>query len=191
MKIFGTLYDKTMQWANHRFATFWLTFVSFIEAIFFPIPPDVMLIPMSINKPKCATKFAFYAAMASAIGGVIGYGLGYYAFDFIQSYIQQWGYQQHWETALSWFKEWGIWVVFVAGFSPIPYKIFTICAGVMQMAFLPFLLTAFISRIARFLLVTHLAAWSGKKFAAKLRQSIEFIGWSVVIIAIVVYLVLK
>lgn len=129
---------------------------------------------------------------ASAIGGgLIGYGLGYYAFDFIQSYIQQWGYQQHWGFTLSWFKEWGIWVVFVTGFSPIPYKIFTICPGVMQMAFLPFLLTAFISRIARFLLVTHLAAFGAEKnLATKLRQSIEFIGWSVVIIAIVVYLIL-
>lgn len=191
MKIFGALYDKTMLWSNHRFATFWLTFVSFIEAIFFPIPPDVMLIPMSMNKPKYAIRFAFYTALASVVGGAIGYGLGYYAFDFVEGYIQQWGYQQHWDTALSWFKEWGILVVFVAGFSPIPYKIFTICAGVMQMAFLPFLLTAFISRAARFLLVAKLAAWGGEKFAEKLRQSIEIIGWSVVILAIIAYLILK
>ena len=91
MKIFGTMYDKTMQWSTHRFATFWLSFVSFIEAIFFPIPPDVMLIPMSMSKPKSAVKFAFYTAIASVIGGVIGYAIGYYATDWVENIVQQWG----------------------------------------------------------------------------------------------------
>lgn len=191
MNIFGAMYDKTMQWSKHRFAAFWLSFVSFIEAIFFPIPPDVMLIPMSMSKPQSAIKFASYAAIASAIGGVIGYSLGYYAFDFVKYYIELWGYQGQWHKAVSWFEEWGVLVVFIAGFSPIPYKIFTICAGVMQMAFLPFLITALISRAVRFLLVAKLAAWGGEKFSAKLRQSIEIIGWSSVGLAIVVYLILS
>ncbi|VEG72248.1 LppB [[Pasteurella] aerogenes] len=191
MNIFGAMYDKTMEWSKHRYATFWLSFVSFIEAIFFPIPPDVMLIPMSMTKPKSAVRLALYTAIASAVGGVVGYGLGYYAFDFVQHYIQQWGYQHHWETAISWFERWGVLVVFVAGFSPIPYKVFTICAGVMQMAFFPFLITAFVSRAARFLLVAKLAAWGGEKFAAKLRKSIEVIGWSVVVLAVVAYLILR
>ena len=65
MNIFGAMYDKTMQWSKHRFAVFWLSFVSFIEAIFFPIPPDVMLIPMSMSKPKSAFRFALYTAVAS------------------------------------------------------------------------------------------------------------------------------
>ena len=81
--------------------------------------------------------------------------------------------------------------MFVAGFSPIPYKVFTIAAGVMQMAFLPFVATAFISRAARFLLVAKLAAWGGEKFAAKLRRSIEVIGWSVVALAVIAYLILR
>ena len=129
MNIFGAMYDKTMQWSKHRFAVFWLSFVSFIEAIFFPIPPDVMLIPMSMSKPKSAFRFALYTAVASVVGGMIGYAIGYYAFDWVQGYIQQWGYQAAWEQAMAWFKEWGVLVVFVAGFSPIPYKVFTICAG--------------------------------------------------------------
>ncbi|WP_386688655.1 YqaA family protein [Lonepinella sp. MS14437] len=191
MKIFGTMYDKMMQWSKHRFATFWLCLVSFIEAIFFPIPPDVMLIPMSMSKPQSALKFAFYTALASAIGGMIGYGLGYYAFDLVQEYIIKLGYQNQWDTAISWFEKWGILVVFVAGFSPIPYKIFTIAAGVMQMAFLPFVATAFISRFARFVMVAKLAAWGGAKFAAKLRKSIELIGWSVVVLAVIAYLILR
>lgn len=183
------MYDKTMEWSKHRYATFFLAFTSFIEAIFFPIPPDVMLIPMAMSKPRIAMKLALYTAIASVIGGAIGYGLGYYAVDFVQHYIQQFGYQYHWETAISWFEKWGILVVFVAGFSPIPYKVFTICAGVMQMAFLPFLLTAFVSRAARFVLVAKLAAWGGEKFADKLRRSIELIGWSVVVLAVIAYVI--
>ena len=174
MNIFGAMYDKTMQWSKHRFAVFWLSFVSFIEAIFFPVPPDVMLIPMSMSKPKSAFRFALYTTI-----------------DWVQGYIQQWGYQAAWEQAMAWFKEWGILVVFVAGFSPIPYKVFTICAGVMQMAFIPFVITAFVSRFARFILVAKLAAWGGEKFAAKLRKSIEIIGWSVVALAVIAYLILK
>ena len=81
--------------------------VSFIEAIFFPIPPDVMLIPMSMSKPKSAFRFALYTTIASVVGGMIGYAIGYYAFDWVQGYIQQWGYQAAWEQAIAWFKEWG------------------------------------------------------------------------------------
>ncbi|OOF69878.1 YqaA family protein [Rodentibacter caecimuris] len=191
MKVFSAMYDKTMEWSTHRFATFWLSFVSFIEAIFFPIPPDVMLIPMSMSKPKSALKFALYTSLASIFGGMVGYAIGYYAYDWVQGYVQQWGYQSSWEQAMSWFERWGVLVIFVAGFSPIPYKVFTICAGVMQMAFLPFTITAFISRAARFLLVAKLAAWGGEKFAAKLRQSIEIIGWSVVVLAIIAYFFLR
>ncbi|HHE9998803.1 DedA family protein [Haemophilus influenzae] len=191
MKIFGTMYDKTMEWSKHRFAVFWLSFVSFIEAIFFPIPPDVMLIPMSMSKPKSAVKFAFYTAIASVIGGVIGYAIGFYATDWVENIVQQWGYAVHWAKAVSWFKQWGVLVVFVAGFSPIPYKVFTLCSGVMQMVFFPFVITAFISRLARFLLVAKLAAWGGEKFAAKLRKSIEIIGWSVVVLAVIAYFILK
>ena len=191
MKIFGMMYDKTMEWSKHRFAAFWLSFVSFIEAIFFPIPPDVMLIPMSMSKPKGAVKFAFYTAIASVIGGIIGYAIGFYATDWVENIVQQWGYAAHWAKAVSWFEQWGVLVVFVAGFSPIPYKVFTLCSGVMQMAFFPFVITAFISRLARFLLVAKLAAWGGEKFAAKLRKSIEIIGWSVVVLAIIAYFILK
>lgn len=191
MNLFGRLYDKTMKWSKHQFAFYWLLFVSFIEAIFFPIPPDVMLVPMSMSKPKKALHYAFYCGLASTIGGMIGFAIGYYAFDLIKDYIVQWGYQSHWDTAVSWFERWGILVVFVAGFSPIPYKVFTICAGVMNMAFLPFVITAFVSRTARFLLVAKLSAWGGERFAAQLRNYIEIIGWAVVVLAVCAYFLLK
>ncbi|MDG2915568.1 DedA family protein [Bisgaard Taxon 10/6] len=191
MNFFGAMYDKTMEWSKHRLAAYWLAFVSFIEAIFFPIPPDVMLIPMAMTKPQSAVKFALICTAASVVGGMVGYSIGYYAFDLVQQYIVKWGYQTQWDKAISWFEQWGVLVVFVAGFSPIPYKVFTIAAGVMQMAFIPFVLTAAVSRAARFILIAKLAAWGGTKFADKLRRSIEVIGWSVVALAVIAYLVLK
>lgn len=188
MKLFGTIYDKTMQWSKHRFAAFWLSFVSFIEAIFFPIPPDVMLIPMSMSKPENATKYAFYTAAASVLGGIIGYSVGLYAFDWVEGIINGWGMQADFNKARGWFETWGIVVVFLAGFSPIPYKVFTICAGVMQMALFPFIITAAISRFARFLMVAKISAWGGEKYADKIRRSIELIGWGTVALAVVAYL---
>ncbi|WGE41591.1 YqaA family protein [Actinobacillus equuli] len=188
MKLFGTIYDKTMEWSKHRFAAFWLSFVSFIEAIFFPIPPDVMLIPMSMSKPQNATKYAIYTTIASVLGGIIGYFIGLYAFDWVQGIIADWGMQANFNKAKSWFETWGVAVVFLAGFSPIPYKVFTICAGVMQMAFFPFVVTAAISRFARFILVAKLSAWGGEKYAEKIRRSIELIGWGTIALAVVAYL---
>lgn len=187
MQLFGTIYDKTMAWSKHRYASFWLSFVSFIEAIFFPIPPDVMLIPMSMSKPQNATKYAIYTTIASVVGGVIGYFIGLYAFDWVQGFISDWGMQANFDKAKVWFETWGVAVVFLAGFSPIPFKVFTICAGVMQMAFLPFVLTAAISRFARFILVAKLSAWGGEKYAEKIRRSIELIGWGTIILAVVAY----
>ncbi|WGE50148.1 DedA family protein [Actinobacillus equuli subsp. haemolyticus] len=188
MKLFGTIYDKTMEWSKHRFAAFWLSFVSFIEAIFFPIPPDVMLIPMSMSKPQNATKYAIYTTVASVLGGIIGYFIGLYAFDWVQGIIAGWGMQANFDKAKSWFETWGVAVVFLAGFSPIPYKVFTICAGVMQMAFFPFVVTAAVSRFARFILVAKLSAWGGEKYAEKIRRSIELIGWGTIALAVVAYL---
>ncbi|MDP8161798.1 YqaA family protein [Pasteurella skyensis] len=187
MKLFGTIYDKVMEWSSHRLAWLWLSFISFIEAIFFPIPPDVMLIPMSMSKPKLATRYAIYTTIASVLGGAIGYSIGYFAFDWVKDIIITWGYQTKFEQTITWFEQWGVFVVFLAGFSPIPYKIFTICAGVMQMLFLPFVLTAAISRFLRFLLVAKLSAWGGEKYANKIRKSIEIIGWSVVLLAVIAY----
>ncbi|MDG6287388.1 DedA family protein [Glaesserella parasuis] len=189
MKLFGTIYDKTMEWSKHRFAAGWLSFVSFIEATFFPIPPDVMLIPMSMSKPQMATRYAIYTTLASVLGGIIGYFIGLYAFDWVKGIITDWGMQASFDQAMDWFEAWGVAIVFLAGFSPIPFKVFTICAGVLQMSFLPFILTAAISRFARFILVAKLSAWGGEKYADKIRRSIELIGWGTVSIAVAAYVI--
>lgn len=187
MTLFGKIYDKTMVWSKHKFAVGWLCFVSFIEAIFFPIPPDVMLIPMSVSKPTNATRYAIFTTIASVVGGMIGYAIGYFAFDWVKEVIIYWGMQHAFEQIITWFETWGIAIVFLAGFSPIPYKLFTIGAGVMQMAFFPFITASAISRFARFFLVAKLSAWGGEKYADKVRQSIEFIGWGTVVLAVIFY----
>ncbi|MDO4626734.1 MAG: YqaA family protein [Pasteurellaceae bacterium] len=192
MKIFEKIYDKALQWSKHRLAVYWLSLLSFIEAIFFPIPPDVMLIPMSMSKPQKAMRFAIYATIFSVVGGAIGYGVGYFASDWVRETIANWGYQGHFDRVMKWFDEYGIAIIFVAGgFSPVPYKVFTLCAGLLQMSFFPFLITSLVARASRFVMVAKLSAWGGEKYAEKIRRSIELLGWAVVIIAVLLYLVLK
>ncbi|MGL5006904.1 MAG: YqaA family protein [Plesiomonas sp.] len=191
MKLFGAIYDRVMIWARHPKAEIWLGAVSFIEAIFFPIPPDIMLAPMALAEPKKAVRYALVTAVTSVLGGIIGYALGYYLFDLLQPMIAHMGYQANLDKAMQWFKEWGVLVVFIAGFSPIPYKVFTVTAGLLKMAFWPFVGAALISRTARFLLVALLMAWGGPRMEVQLRKYIEILGWGTVALAVLVYLIYR
>lgn len=179
-------------WAKHRFAERYLAAMSFAESVFFPVPPDVMLAPMSLAQPSKAWRFASFATVASVLGGIVGYFLGYWLFEpVVQPFIEQMHWQEKFETALTWFKEYGVWVVFLAGFSPIPYKVFTIGAGVLQMALLPFLIASAVGRGARFFLVSALMKWGGVKMEQKLRQYVEVLGWGLVILIAVAYFLLR
>ena len=191
MKLFGAVYDKVMLWSRHPKAEWWLGGLSFIEAIFFPIPPDIMLAPMSLSAPQRAVRYALLTAITSVLGGIVGYALGYYLFDVIQPLIAHMGYQANLDKAMQWFREWCVLVVFIAGFSPIPYKVFTITAGLLKMAFWPFVAAALVSRAARFLLVALLMAWGGKRMEAQLRKYIEILGWGTVALAVLVYLIYR
>ncbi|KPW05689.1 YqaA family protein [Pseudoalteromonas sp. P1-11] len=192
MKLFTKLYDMALVWAKHRFAERYLAAMSFAESVFFPVPPDVMLAPMSLAQPSKAWRFASFATVASVLGGIVGYFLGYWLFEpVVEPFIEQMHWQEKFETALTWFKEYGVWVVFLAGFSPIPYKVFTIGAGVLQMAFLPFLIASAVGRGARFFLVSALMKWGGVKMEQKLRQYVEVLGWGLVILIAVAYFSLR
>ena len=128
--------------------------------------------------------------IASLVGGVVGYLIGAFGFELAQPYIIEWGYQDVFDKVIQWFNVWGFWAVLVAGFSPVPYKIFTISAGVLSLAFIPFMLASFIGRGARFFLVAFLLAKYGKAIESKLLMYIEKIGWAVVVLltlAIVYY----
>jgi len=183
MKIFENLYQSVIRAASSRRAPAVLSFLSFIESFILPFPPpDVMLAPMSLAKPKRALYFASLTLIASLLGGVVGYLIGAFGFDLVQPYIQQWGYQDVFNKAVSWFELWGFWAVLVAGFSPVPYKIFTISAGLLSLAFIPFMLASLIGRGARFYLVAMVLAWLGPSIEARLMKYIEWIGWATVVL---------
>ena len=190
MKIFSPLYDKALQWSAHPKAVRYLSIISFLESVIFPIPVDVMLAPMCLAKPHRAWSLAAITSLASVIGGVFGFLLGYFAFDLVVApMLEVLGYQERYEQAVGWFQEYGFWVVFIAGFSPIPYKVFTVSAGALHMAILPFILASAVGRSARFFLVAGLIYWGGEAMEKKLRQTIDLLGWSVVAILVVAYLI--
>lgn len=192
MTFFSAIYIWTLKWAEHKFAPSILALITFAESVFFPIPPDVLLAPMVLAKPANAWRLASLTTIASIIGGSVGYLLGYLMFDpWIQPLITEFGYQTRFDTAMSWFSEWGVWVVFIAGFSPIPYKLFTVSAGFLHMAFIPFLIASAIGRGMRFFLVAGLIQWGGSAMEHKLRQWIDVIGWGLVALIIIVYFIVK
>jgi membrane protein YqaA with SNARE-associated domain len=189
MKLFESLYNSVISAASSPKAPVALSFLSFVESFILPFPPpDVMLAPMSLAKPKRALYFATLTLIASLVGGVVGYLIGAYGFELVQPYILQWGYQTVFDRAVEWFKLWGFWAVLVAGFSPVPYKIFTISAGLLSLAFIPFMFASFIGRGARFYLVALLLAHFGPAIEKSLMRYIEYIGWAIVFLLCIVIL---
>lgn len=180
MRIFSSLYRRALAWSRHPHAPWYLGGVSFAESSFFPIPPDVMLAPMSMASPSRAWRFALITTVASVAGGLLGYAIGYFAFEAIAPWLQTTKYWASYQTALLWFNDYGFWAVFIAGFSPIPYKVFTIAAGALSMALLPFALASLIGRGARFYLVAGLMKWGGARMEAALHRYVDRLGWATV-----------
>lgn len=191
MRLFTRLYDIAMKWSAHRHAPRYLAGMSFAESSFFPVPVDIMLAPMSLATPAKAWHFALIASVFSVLGGVFGYIVGYYAMDVLEPWIHTFGYWERYQQIILWFKEWGIWIVFIAGFSPIPYKLFTITAGALNMALLPFILISLVARSARFYMVSGLMVWGGERMEHQLRKYMDILGWFVVVLAVIIYIVLK
>jgi len=187
--MFESLYQSVIRASASKRAPGMLSFLSFVESFILPFPPpDVMLAPMSLAKPNKALYFASLTLIASLVGGVVGYLIGAYGYELAQPYIEQWGYQPLFNKATQWFSVWGFWAVLVAGFSPVPYKIFTISAGVLHLAFLPFMLASLVGRGARFFLVAALLAKFGPSIEKKLLKYIEQIGWAVVVVLVLAIL---
>lgn len=191
MRFFSRAYEKVLIWAAHRHAVWYLGGLSFAESSFFPIPPDVMLAPMALARPERAWRYALITTIASVLGGLFGYLIGMFAFELIEPLLHEFGYWERFQLAVEWFRDWGFWVVFLAGFSPIPYKVFTISAGTVGMMFLPFLLASLIGRGARFFLVAGLVRWGGARMDRLLRSYIDRLGWIFVALAIVLYLIIN
>lgn len=192
MSLFRRLYDKILHWSKHRHASYYLAGVSFFESSVFPIPPDVMLIPMILSKPNKAWKYATVMTLASIIGGIFGYALGYFAFEIIgQPIIQTFNYQSAYDRVSSWFEHYGTFAVLLAGVTPIPYKLFTIGAGVSQMALIPFILASIVGRALRFFAVAGLVRYLGVRYETMIRQYIDILSWLLIVlvgIALIIFI---
>lgn len=190
MRIFSILYDRVLAWSRHRHAPRYLVALSFAESSFFPIPPDVMLAPMTLAEPRRGWHFALMTTLASVVGGVLGYAIGWFALDAIEPWLREYGYWDQYQAAITQFGKWGFVAVLIAGFSPIPYKVFTIAAGALQF-FLPlFVVASFIGRGARFFLVAGLLIWGGEAMERHLKRHIDALGWITVAgiaVALVIY----
>lgn len=183
MRIFSSLYKRTLVWSRHPRAPWYLGGLSFAESSFVPIPPDLMLAPMCLASPARAWRFALLTTVTSVAGGLFGYLIGYFAFEAIEPLLRDTGHWDRYRIALVWFERWGFWAVFIAGFSPIPYKVFTITAGALSMALLPFTMASLIGRVARFYLVAGLMARRGARMEAALHRHIGRLGWATVALA--------
>jgi membrane protein YqaA with SNARE-associated domain len=177
MRLFGPLYDRVLGWAAHPKARWYLGGLSFAESSFFPVPPDVMLAPMALARPVDAWRLAFLTTLTSVAGGVLGYAIGYFALDLVEPWMVAGGYWEGYLEVRGWFQTWGFWAVLAAGFSPIPYKLFTIAAGALGMFLPAFVIASFIGRGGRFFLVAGLIRWGGAPMEAQLRRHVEFLGW--------------
>ena len=191
MKIFSALYDRTLGWAGHPHAERYLFALSFAESSFFPIPPDVLLAPMTLARPANGWRLALLTTVASVLGGLLGYAIGWFALDAIEPVLVSMGYWEGYLRATEWFLEWGFLAVLIAGFSPIPYKVFTIAAGALHMLLPAFALASFVGRGGRFFLVAGLLRWGGEPMARTLRKHVDAIGWISIALVVLLYVWLR
>ena len=140
---------------------------------------------MSLQERNNAYKYALFCTLSSVIGAIIGYLLGVYAIDWLMPLITKWGYISDFVRAENWFVDYGIWVILIAGFSPVPYKIFTIVAGMLSMALAPFLLFSLFARGARYFLIAFLVRKFGKQCDAWLNKYIDRLGYVVIVIIVI------
>ena len=198
--MFQTLYKKCLDLASHKSSNFYLGLVSFIESSFFPIPPDVMIIPMVIAKKKAFIKIFLIASVFSVLGGILGYLIGYLFFDLAMYVIEFYSYEDKVKNLKSSMSEGSgflAWlsILFLAGFTPLPYKAFTIASGLIAFNLPVFIIVSLISRSLRFFIIAFLSYKYGELFTEYMNKHgskwFTAIGIFIVIIFVFVYLVLK
>ena len=198
--MFTHLYNKCLKLASHKYSNYFLAVISFLESSFFPIPPDVMIAPMSIARKNNFFKIFLIATIFSVLGGMFGYILGAFFFDFAMSIIEFYNYEEkivNLKIALSKGDGFYAWlgVLFLAGFTPLPYKIFTIASGIIGFNFIVFILISLISRGLRFFIVSYLSSKFGDAFTNFMNRHgqkwFTIIGIFVLIIATTFYLLVK
>ena len=198
--MFQTLYKKCLELAAHKSSNFYLGLVSFIESSFFPIPPDAMIIPMVIAKKMEYLKIFLIASIFSVLGGIFGYLLGYLFFDLAMYVIEFYGYQdkvKNLKLSMSQGSGFLAWlsILFLAGFTPLPYKAFTISSGFIAFNLPVFIIVSLISRSLRFFIVAYLSYKFGQLFTEFMDKHgskwFTVIGIIIVIIFIIIYLFFK
>ena len=198
--MFNSLYKKCLNLASHKSSKYYLALVSFVESSFFPIPPDVMVIPMVISKKKDFIKIFFITTIFSVLGGILGYFIGAFFFDIGMQIMSFYGY----EDKLSNLKDdlinnegfyaW-LGILFLAGFTPLPYKVFTIASGLIGFNILIFIFISIISRGLRFFIVSYLSYKLGHLFTEFMDKHgskwFTIIGILIVLSGVIIYLLLK
>ena len=198
--MFNTLYKKCLDLAAHESSKYYLAFVSFIESSFFPIPPDVMIIPMVIAKKSDFFKIFLITTIFSVLGGILGYFIGAFFFDLGAQVMTFYGYENKLINVKNnliqseGFYAW-LGILFLAGFTPLPYKVFTIASGLIGFNILIFIIISLISRGLRFFIVSYLSYKFGNLFTQFMEKHgsklFTIIGISIVAIGIVIYLISK
>lgn len=186
------LYDWMMRKAADEHAPHVLAGVSFAESSFFPIPPDVMLVPMVLAKPSKAWTYATIATVASVIGGVFGYAIGYFAFEAVgEPILKFYGKAESFHSFTQMFNEYGVWIIIIKGMTPIPYKILTIAAGVAQMSLVPFMLASIVARAMRFFIVSALLYFFGEPIRDFIEKRLTLVTTAFVVLLVGGFIALK
>ena len=197
--MFKKLYDKSLELASNKRSNLYLGAVSFIESSFFPIPPDVMVVPMVLAKKESYIRIFLIATVFSVLGGIFGYLIGYLFIDLAMYVIEFYNYENKvlkLKMDLSQGSGMIIWLgtLFLAGFTPLPYKVFTITSGLIAFDLIAFIIISFISRGLRFFLVSVLTAKFGEKFVKLIEQKgavwSSIIGIIIIFILAIIYLTL-
>ena len=184
MKLFGPLYARTMAWARHPRAPALLGLLSFAEAVVFPVPPEVMLAPMSLAQPLRAFRFATISLLGSLAGAVLGYALGHFAYELVKPMFEALGWIDRIDEQVAYLRdiaEQSPWKAFgilvLAGFTPIPLKIFTWASGIVGVPMFPFMASMLVGRGKRVYLVALAIRLGGARAEAALNRYIEPVGW--------------
>jgi len=186
------LYDWMMDMARSGRAPHALFWVSFIESSFFPIPPDVMLVPMVIANRLKAWWYASVATIGSVIGGVFGYMIGYFFFEQIgRPILEFYGKAESFGEFTSWFNEWGVWILIIKGMTPFPYKVLTITAGVTHMPFIEFMLASVIARAMRFYLVAGLLYFFGEPIREFIEKRLSLVTTVFVVLLVLGFVAIR
>jgi membrane protein YqaA with SNARE-associated domain len=181
-----------MSFAAHRNAKWALATVSFTESSFFPIPPDVMLVPMVLANRLKAWWYASVATVGSVIGGVFGYAIGYFFFEQIgQPILQFYGKSESFDQFTQWFNEWGVWILIIKGMTPFPYKVLTITAGVTHMPLLEFMVASVVARAMRFYLVAGLLYFFGEPIRDFIEKRLTLVTTVFVVLLVLGFVAIK